>query len=112
MNKLTGQEIIDLLIKSRPNEWKGESENWTDLDTIGLSDADKEKTGRIVLVSPILKEEEWFSPCDVSCTWYFIDHNVYIAGGISEGSYGSGYKLDTWTLKEVFPKKIEITIYE
>lgn len=109
MSKLNAADIIHILKDSRPKEWNGEAENWTELDSIGLSDEHKKTLGKIVVVESKEPASGW-GVFDV--VWYFADNNVYIKGQVEEGSYGVGYKLETWDLKEVFPKKIEVTIYE
>jgi hypothetical protein len=107
MNKLTGKQIIDIIKKSRQTDYLYE-ECWKNLEDMGLSEDYKEQLGTIVLVdrNPL----EW--GYDIKAVWHFVDHDVYIKAGVSEGSYSSGHKLDTWTLKQVLPTKKEIIIYE
>jgi hypothetical protein len=108
MIKLTGKEIIETIERSRRDLYQSE-ECWTDIETMGLYDYYPE-LGKIELVQGDA-ERPW-DFYDVKFVWHFVDHEVYIEGTLGSGSYGSGYRLDVWSLKEVFPKKKEITIYE
>lgn len=95
--------------ESRKKDYGDEiAENWEDLETIGLSDKYKETLGEIEVVT----QEEIDTWSALRVVWHFKDHSVYIEGNVDDGSYGVGYKLEPWTLKEVFPVKREITIYE
>jgi len=106
--KKTPQHIIDLIIDSRPPY--DENESWQDFEDIGLSDAFKKELGEIRVVFNAKTEDYWQD--DFKVVWYFKDHDVYIQGVVRSGSHDCGYKIDTWELKEVFPKKIQVTIYE
>lgn len=108
---MTGQKIINIILNSRTSDFSDE-ENWKNVEDIGLSDYYKEQLGEITVVSPENAHDKYWYNSDDKVVWHFKDHDVYIEGSISEGSYGTGYKLNTWDLKEVFPKKVEITIYE
>lgn len=112
MNKLTADEIIEEIKKSRPgyDEWGyEEAENWEDLETLGLSKEYQDKLGDIRVVFNT-RANDWDD--NFKIVWHFRNHDVYIEAEISDGSYGVGYKIDTWTLREVHPKTIQVTIYE
>jgi hypothetical protein len=103
---MTAEEIIEVLEESRPGY--DENECWEDWNLLGMSAKYIDKLGNFVCIQKT-QEGEWDDTVGV---WYFADYDVYIKGKVRSGSHGAGYALETYTLQEVRPKKIEVTIYE
>lgn len=106
---MNGKEIIEVIKESRRVDYR-EQECWQNLEDMGLGHPFTQQIGEFELVSQTTDPDAY--SFDTICVWHFKDHNIYISGNVGSGSYSSGYKLDTWSLKEVVPVKKEITVFE
>lgn len=102
-------DIIHIINQSRRTYLSGD-ECWPDLETLGLDSQDLRTLGKISVKAPNNWEDLY--PSDTLVVWHFEDSDIYLSGEVDAGSYGVGYRVNLWTLKEVFPKKVEITVYE
>jgi hypothetical protein len=115
MTKLSAENIIHILCQSRKEDYGFDyqgwevAENWSDVGSMGLSDKYKKTLGVIEVKEETVPEDYYPSKIVV---WYFKDHDVYIRGALDEGSYAHGYKLQPWTLEQVFPKEKMIIVYD